>query len=72
MTAIHDLPFTSDIPFEHERIGAAAVYCSDGRYGRAIAFSCLKDLQKIIMIPAGFEAFEANASRSAGFPLQHI
>jgi hypothetical protein len=27
------LPFTSPIPFEHERVGAAAVYCSDGRYG---------------------------------------
>jgi hypothetical protein len=27
------LPFTSPLPFEHERIGAAAVYCSDGRYG---------------------------------------
>jgi hypothetical protein len=25
--------FTSDIPFIHERVGAAAVYCSDGRYG---------------------------------------
>lgn len=33
MTATHTLPFTSPIPFEHERIGAAAVYCSDGRYG---------------------------------------
>jgi hypothetical protein len=27
------IPYQSDIPFEHERIGAAAVYCSDGRYG---------------------------------------
>src|SRR5437868_13233027 len=27
------VPFTSAIAFEHERIGAAAVYCSDGRYG---------------------------------------
>lgn len=27
------LPFTSLLPFEHERIGAAAVYCSDGRHG---------------------------------------
>jgi hypothetical protein len=25
--------FVSAEPFEHERIGAAAVYCSDGRYG---------------------------------------
>ncbi len=28
--------FVSDIPFECERIGAAAVYCSDGRYGDQI------------------------------------
>jgi hypothetical protein len=26
-------PYNSLIPFEHQRIGAAAVYCSDGRYG---------------------------------------
>lgn len=25
--------FTSDLPYEGERIEAAAVYCSDGRYG---------------------------------------
>lgn len=25
--------YTSDVPFDVERIGAAAVYCSDGRYG---------------------------------------
>ena len=25
--------YQSPLPFEHERIGAAAVYCSDGRYG---------------------------------------
>jgi len=25
--------YTSDTPFDAERIGAAAVYCSDGRYG---------------------------------------
>jgi hypothetical protein len=31
MTAVHDLPYTSAIPFEYERIGAAC--CSDGRYG---------------------------------------
>ncbi len=27
------IPFASAIPFVHERIGAAAIYCSDGRYG---------------------------------------
>src|SRR3954451_18790375 len=27
------IPYTSSIPFIHERVGAAAVYCSDGRYG---------------------------------------
>src|SRR6185295_6253163 len=26
-------PFVSPIPFVTERIGAAAIYCSDGRYG---------------------------------------
>ena len=25
--------FVSQTPFDHQRIGAAAVYCSDGRYG---------------------------------------
>ncbi len=25
-------PWTSTIPFEHERVGAVAIYCSDGRY----------------------------------------
>jgi len=30
------LPFLSPLPFVHERIGAAAVYCSDGRYGEAM------------------------------------
>ena len=25
--------YVSRIPFEHERVGAAAVYCSDGRFG---------------------------------------
>jgi hypothetical protein len=29
-------PFLSPLPFVHERIGAAAVYCSDGRYGEAM------------------------------------
>jgi hypothetical protein len=29
-------PFTSPVPFVHERVGAAAVYCSDGRYGDAM------------------------------------
>ncbi len=33
MAAMQTIPFVSDVPFEHERIGAAAVYCSDGRYG---------------------------------------
>jgi hypothetical protein len=28
--------FVSDLPFDTERIGAAAVYCSDGRYGDQI------------------------------------
>lgn len=27
------IPFTSPFPFVRERVGAAAVYCSDGRYG---------------------------------------
>ena len=39
---------------------------------RAIAFSCLKDSQEVVMVPAGFEAFEADASPAAGLPLQHI
>lgn len=26
-------PFISSVPFEAERVGAAAVYCADGRYG---------------------------------------
>ena len=30
------VPFLSPMPFVHERIGAAAVYCSDGRYGEAM------------------------------------
>ncbi len=29
-------PFTSPVPFVRERVGAAAVYCSDGRYGEAM------------------------------------
>jgi hypothetical protein len=29
-------PFTSPVPFVHERVGAAAIYCSDGRYGEAM------------------------------------
>src|SRR5947209_995720 len=33
MTMQLNAPFTSPIAFEHARIGAAAVYCSDGRYG---------------------------------------
>jgi hypothetical protein len=30
------IPFLSPLPFVHDRIGAAAVYCSDGRYGEAM------------------------------------
>lgn len=30
------IPYTSPLPFIHERIGAAAIYCSDGRYGEAM------------------------------------
>ena len=33
MTTTVGNPFTSALPFEAERVGAAAVYCSDGRYG---------------------------------------
>jgi len=33
MASAHDLPYTSAGPFVHERVGAAAIYCSDGRYG---------------------------------------
>lgn len=33
MTTQQVTRYTSPIGFEHERIGAAAVYCSDGRYG---------------------------------------
>src|SRR5947207_11048143 len=28
--------FTSSAPFEAERVGAVAIYCSDGRYGDAV------------------------------------
>jgi hypothetical protein len=28
--------FTSSVPFEPERVGAVALYCSDGRFGDAI------------------------------------
>src|SRR3954466_1275697 len=27
------IPYVSSIPFIHGRVGAAAIYCSDGRYG---------------------------------------
>ena len=30
---LEDTSFVSSVPFEAERIGAAAVYCADGRYG---------------------------------------
>jgi hypothetical protein len=35
MTTLLQSPttYTSPLPFIHERIGAAALYCSDGRYG---------------------------------------
>jgi hypothetical protein len=33
MTTQQIKTFTSTVPFDAERIGAAAVYCSDGRYG---------------------------------------
>ena len=33
MAATQTIPYTSEFPFVHERIGAAAIYCSDGRYG---------------------------------------
>jgi hypothetical protein len=36
MTLPNTASFTSPLPFVHERIGAAAVYCSDGRYGEAM------------------------------------
>ena len=31
-----DKLFTSSAPFEPERVGAVAIYCSDGRYGDAV------------------------------------
>jgi hypothetical protein len=36
MTVSKGVPFSSPVPFVQERIGAAAVYCSDGRYGEAM------------------------------------
>ena len=36
MPASTSLPFLSPLPFVHDRIGAAAIYCSDGRYGEAM------------------------------------
>jgi len=33
VTAATAVPFTSPYPFVRERVGAAAIYCSDGRYG---------------------------------------
>jgi hypothetical protein len=32
----HRKPFTSNIPFDAARIRAAAIYCSDGRFGKQI------------------------------------
>lgn len=43
-----DLPmavFTSTEPWHHERIGALALYCSDGRWGEAFDEFCHKCLQ---------------------------
>jgi hypothetical protein len=43
-----DLPlsvFTSMEPWHHERIGALALYCSDGRWGEAFDEFCHKHLQ---------------------------
>jgi hypothetical protein len=43
-----DLPiavFTSTEPWHHERIGALALYCSDGRWGEAFDDFCHKCLQ---------------------------
>ncbi|HVT80807.1 MAG TPA: carbonic anhydrase [Phycisphaerae bacterium] len=31
--SVQAIPFTSPFPFVRERVGAAAIYCSDGRYG---------------------------------------
>ncbi len=39
--AAQTIPFTSPISFIHERVGAAAVYCSDGRYGEQMDDNCL-------------------------------
>ena len=42
-----DLPvsvFTSMEPWRHERIGALALYCSDGRWGEAFDEFCHKHL----------------------------
>jgi hypothetical protein len=36
MTANLPIPYTSPLPFVKERVGAAAIYCSDGRYGEAM------------------------------------
>src|SRR5712691_9003417 len=43
-----DLPvsvFASMEPWHHERIGALALYCSDGRWGEAFDEFCHKHLQ---------------------------
>src|SRR5437867_11585906 len=43
-----DLPvsvFTSMEPWNHERIGALALYCSDGRWGEAFDEFCHRHLQ---------------------------
>src|SRR5246127_4437256 len=43
-----DLPlsvFTSMEPWHHDRVGALALYCSDGRWGEAFDEFCHKHLQ---------------------------
>ena len=39
------LPFTSTHPWNPERIGAMAIYCSDGRWGEAFDEFCHEGLQ---------------------------
>jgi len=36
MSSTKSIPYTSPLPFVKERVGAAAIYCSDGRYGEAM------------------------------------
>jgi len=39
------LPFTSTHPWNPERIGAMAIYCSDGRWGEAFDEFCHEGLR---------------------------